>query len=252
MNPLLMTSDFQLLYVWEESRIEGQAILVLLVLFSIVAWTVMASKALQMRRARRLNLSFRKEYRAQQKLLDIYHREPDVAGCPLYTIYLAGCTELKRGILRARVTSDDESEAVNLQSIEHVKRALERSVAEQSLALESNLIMLAITVSGSPFLGLLGTVWGVMSTFADVGQEGSADLTTMAPGVASALMTTVAGLLVAIPSMFGYNWLLHHLRVLSVEMDNFAYELVSGMEIVFLKDQSRPRVDLPPPLPGQA
>ena len=95
-------------------------------------------------------------------------------------------------------------------------------------------------MSGSPFLGLLGTVWGVMSAFSGIAQaaatSGRADLASMAPGVSGALITTVAGLLVAIPSMFGYNWLVHNLRVLTVELDNFAQELVSKMETEYLDD----------------
>ena len=110
-------------------------------------------------------------------------------------------------------------------------------MAQESLKLESGLILLAIAVSGAPFLGLLGTVWGVMSTFGGIAQAGSASLTAMAPGVAAALITTVAGLLVAIPSMFGYNWLVHNLRVLTVDLDNFAQELVSKMEIEYLRDE---------------
>ena len=98
------------------------------------------------------------------------------------------------------------------------------------------LIWLAIAVSGAPFLGLLGTVWGVMSAFSYVAMKGKADLATMAPGVAAALITTVAGLLVAIPSMFAYNWLVHNLRVLTVELDNFAQELVSHMETAYLQE----------------
>jgi biopolymer transport protein ExbB/TolQ len=93
-------------------------------------------------------------------------------------------------------------------------------------------------VSGAPFMGLLGTVWGVMSTFAGIAQsrEG-ATLAVMAPGVSAALVTTVAGLLVAIPSMFGYNWLVHNLRAFTVELDNFAQELVSKMETEFLAEE---------------
>ena len=93
-----------------------------------------------------------------------------------------------------------------------------------------------IAVSGAPFLGLLGTVWGVMSTFGHIAQRESASLAVMAPGVAAALITTVAGLLVAIPSMFGYNWLVHNLRVLTVQLDNFAQELVSKMETEYLEE----------------
>ena len=99
-----------------------------------------------------------------------------------------------------------------------------------------SLILLAIAVSGAPFLGLLGTVWGVMSTFGHIAQQGSATLSAMAPGVSAALITTVAGLLVAIPSMFGYNWLVHNLRVLTVELDNFAQEIMSKIETEYLED----------------
>jgi biopolymer transport protein ExbB/TolQ len=120
--------------------------------------------------------------------------------------------------------------------MEHVKRSLEGAVAEQSLRLESGLIALALAVSGAPFLGLLGTVWGVMTTFGRVARARTADLVTMAPGVSAALVTTVAGLLVAIPSMFGYNNLVHHLRVHTVELDNFAQKLVSKMETEYLRD----------------
>ena len=85
-------------------------------------------------------------------------------------------------------------------------------------------------------MGLLGTVWGVMDTFSGIAKAGRADLAAMAPGVAAALITTVAGLLVAIPSMFGYNYLVHSLRVLTVELDNFAQTLASRLETEFLPD----------------
>jgi biopolymer transport protein ExbB/TolQ len=99
------------------------------------------------------------------------------------------------------------------------------------------MVMLSTTVSGAPFLGLLGTVWGVMQTFSGIATSTQgATLAAMAPGVAAALITTVAGLLVAIPSMFGYNWLVHNLRVLTVELDNFAQEIVSKMETEYLSD----------------
>ena len=92
------------------------------------------------------------------------------------------------------------------------------------------MIILATAVSGAPFVGLLGTVWGVMETFADVAKAGSASLAAMAPGVSAALITTVTGLLVAIPAMFGYNYLVTSVRGMIVEMDNFAAELTSAFE----------------------
>jgi biopolymer transport protein TolQ len=226
--------QMELLYVWEQATVEAKIIIVVLLIFSIFAWSVMAAKALQMRRAKRMNGFFDTEFRKQKQVFDIYDRRIQVDGCPNFAVYAAGCAELE-GRLKSTVREGRKG-AVSLKSMEHVKRALERSVAKESLRLESGLILLAIAVSGAPFLGLLGTVWGVMSTFSGIAQKGSADLLAMAPGVSAALVTTVAGLLVAIPSMFGYNWLVHTLRVLTVELDNFAQELVSRMEIEYLQE----------------
>jgi biopolymer transport protein ExbB/TolQ len=195
----------------------------------------MASKAMQMRRAKILNHFFEAEFRTQKAVLEVYDRQVQVPDCPMFVVYQEGCRELD-GRLKNPL-EEGRRQYTTLKAMEHVKRTLENMVAQQSLRLESGLIFLAIAVSGAPFLGLLGTVWGVMSTFGKVGMAGKADLATMAPGVAAALLTTVAGLLVAIPSMFGYNWLVHNLRALSVGLDNFAQELVSKMETEYLRDE---------------
>jgi biopolymer transport protein TolQ len=224
----------ELLYVWEQATPEAKAIIACLVVFSITAWSVMIGKALQMRRAKRLNQFFNAEYRSQKNVLDVYDRNVQADGCPMFMVYRAGSVELDSRLKTPEGTG--RKRFVSLKGMEHVKRSLENTVAQESLKLESGLILLAIAVSGAPFLGLLGTVWGVMSTFGRIAQSGSASLSTMAPGVAAALITTVAGLLVAIPSMFGYNWLVHNLRVLTVELDNFAQDLVSKMETEYLEE----------------
>jgi biopolymer transport protein ExbB/TolQ len=120
-----------------------------------------------------------------------------------------------------------------------VTSAMERAVGETALKLESQMIVLATAVSGAPFLGLLGTVWGVMETFADVAAAGSANLAAMAPGVSAALITTVTGLLVAIPAMFGYNYLVTTLRGIIVGLDNFAAELASEFEHKYVDHGAR-------------
>jgi biopolymer transport protein TolQ len=228
------SNQAELIYVWKQATPEAKAIIACLIVFSIIAWSVMTYKAMQMRRARRLNHYFNEEFRAQKNVLDIFDRKLQVEGCPLYVVYQNGC-----GQLDARLRGpggERRKQSISLKNMEHVKRAIENVVAQESLKLESGLILLAIAVSGAPFIGLLGTVWGVMSTFAGVAQQGSATMAAMAPGVAAALITTVGGLLVAIPSMFGYNWLVHNLRVFTVGLDNFAQELVSKMEAEFLAD----------------
>ncbi|MEO8428130.1 MAG: MotA/TolQ/ExbB proton channel family protein [Verrucomicrobiota bacterium] len=226
--------DSNLLYVLKEATPEGKVIIAILVVFSMFAWSVMISKFLSMRRAKRLNEFFTAEFRSQPTVLGVYERRVQVDGCPLFGVYQEGCVELATRLKLASI--EGTRKFISLKAMEHVKRTLERAVAQESLKLESGLILLAIAVSGAPFLGLLGTVWGVMSAFGYVAQQNQATLAAMAPGVAGALITTVAGLLVAIPSMFGYNWLVHNLRVLTVELDNFAQELASKMETEFLKD----------------
>ncbi len=224
----------ELLYVWEQATPEAKAIILCLVIFSIIAWSVMIAKALQMRRAKRLNQFFNTEYKTQKNVLEVFDRRVQADGCPLFMVYQAGSVELDTRLRNP--DGNGRKKFLSLKGMEHVKRSLENTVAQESLKLESGLILLAIAVSGAPFLGLLGTVWGVMSTFGHIAQQGSATMAAMAPGVAAALITTVAGLLVAIPSMFGYNWLVHNLRVLTVELDNFAQELVSKMETEYLEE----------------
>ena len=191
----------------------------------------MVYKAMQMRRARKLNYYFNEEFRAQKKVLDIFDRKLQVEGCPLYEVYQAGCVQLDarlRGPGGERQPAECHAQKHGARQARHRKRR-RAGIVEAGIRLD----LLAIAVSGAPFMGLLGTVWGVMSAFAGIAQapQGAATLAAMAPGVSAALITTVAGLLVAIPSMFGYNWLVHNLRVFTVGLDNFAQELVSQMEI---------------------
>lgn len=234
-----LLAQSSLLDNFARATLAGKIVIGILVVFSMFAWSVMTSKAFQMRRARRLNGLFREEYLRQRSVVEIHGRRVKVEGCPLFGIYEEGCLELMQRLRPAPTTAGDRE--LSLKSMELVKGALERSVAREALKLEAGLILLAIAVSGAPFLGLLGTVWGVMDAFAAVagGVTGAATLQMMAPGVAGALITTVAGLMVAIPSMFGYNWLIHNLRVLTVEMDNFAQEVAARMEIEFLEEHAR-------------
>jgi biopolymer transport protein ExbB/TolQ len=225
-------TESRISFIFHHARPEAIVIIICLVFFSVFAWATMIRKFLQMSRARKLDVYFENEFRAQAHVLDIYDRRLDVQGCPMFTVYQQGCTELD-----ARLKDGEtRKKLLTIKSMEHIKRTLEGEVARECLRLESGLILLAIAVSGAPFLGLLGTVWGVMDTFAAIGIEGRATLETMAPGVSAALVTTVAGLLVAIPSMFAYNGLVHSLRVRSVELDNFAQSLVSRIETEHMQE----------------
>jgi biopolymer transport protein TolQ len=121
-----------------------------------------------------------------------------------------------------------------------IENALQRAVAEECVRYETRMVVLGSLVSGAPFIGLLGTVWGVMVAFSGMGVAGNATLQNLAPGVASALLATVSGLLVAIPSVFGYNFLLTQVKMMITELENFASWLADRMELEFEAQKSPP------------
>ncbi len=223
-----------IVYAYNEATLPGKLVIGGLLLASILSWSVIFTKLREIGLARRQTGRFLKKFRASRKPLQVFLSRESFAGSPAYAVYLAGCRELCFHLLG---TSDlDETVAARLAEAErispaamaHVESALGREVGSQALRLEGGMIVLATAVSGGPFLGLLGTVWGVMDTFTGIATAGKASLAAMAPGVSGALITTVTGLLVAIPAMFGYNYLVVTLRGLTVELDTFASELATA------------------------
>ena len=122
---------------------------------------------------------------------------------------------------------DEDQIIFTTGQLESIRSAIDCSVANQALELEDQMGLLATAVSAAPFLGLLGTVWGVMDAFSGMADSGSAALSAVAPGISGALLTTIIGLIVALPSMIGYNLLSSKIRFIAVQMDNFSQELIS-------------------------
>ena len=206
----------------------------------------MVTKIRVVRLSRKRNEEFLQRFRSERQPLRIYESKVRFDGSPLYAIYRAGCRELTFHLMGASEVDDtfwarlEIAERITPAQMRVVTTAMERAVGESALRLEGQMILLATAVSGAPFLGLLGTVWGVMDTFSGVAIAGSANLTAMAPGVSGALITTVTGLLVAIPAMFGYNFLVTSIRSLIVQNDNFAAELASEFEHKYVNHGARP------------
>ena len=225
-----------LVYAFRESTLVGKGVLACLLIASLFSWSVMITKFIAVRRARRETDRFLKKFRSNRKPLRLYQARERFEGSPAFAVYLAGCQELTYHLLGSDEIDETfssrlaEAGKVPTTALSAIRSAMEREVGIQGLALEDQMILLATAVSGAPFLGLLGTVWGVMDTFSGVAMAGQANLAAMAPGVSGALITTVFGLLVAIPAMFGYNFLVTTVRGLTIEMDNFAAELASAFE----------------------
>jgi biopolymer transport protein ExbB/TolQ len=237
--------EIGIVYAFFHSNLAGKIVIALLMFGSIFSWSVMVSKIVMISRARAATRRFLKRFRTARKPLAVYQTREAYLDSPSYAVYLAGCRELTFHLLGTTEIDDtfstrlSEAERISSVAMNAVRSALEREVGEQALRMEDRMTVLATAVSGAPFLGLLGTVWGVMDTFSAIAASNSASLTTMAPGVSGALITTVTGLLVAIPAMFGYNFLVNTIRGMTVELDNFAGELAAAFDHRYLDTGSR-------------
>lgn len=222
-----------------DSTFPGKAIVIILLMGSAMAWTIMWTKHTQLRLASRHTKRLMDAFRAESNPTALYAREEEYPGSPVNTIYKAGCEALSgelqahgfepEDILTEEVTSDLHRR-LTVNQLETLRAVVDRNVADEALNLEEQMGLLATAVSAAPFMGLLGTVWGVMDAFTGMAESGSVALSAVAPGIAGALLTTIVGLIVALPSMVGYNLLSSNIRKISVQMDNFAQEFISEVQ----------------------
>lgn len=238
-------------YGFKNSTESGLAICGILVVLSMVSWTVMLVKMRLLRRARRANGVFLDRFRRSPHPLSVFTREERYEEAPYYHVYHAACAGLAFQMTGSEApegmdaTPGERGRRVSPSQMASVQGAMERAVGEAALKLESKLSVVAMALSGAPFLGLLGTVWGVMDSFSELATTTEpAGLQAMAPGVSAALLTTIVGLFVAIPSMFGYNLLVNRIREMIVRLDNFASELNGVLERFFV-DHHRAAAQVP-------
>lgn len=225
MNVFLASAN--LIQTFGQADMVGKVITIGLAVFSLIAWTLMLGKHLELKRMRELNLSFERRLRDERTLLDLPESFRTRRVIPYADVFAEAVEAYWRaaGILKEK--GEDSSRA----RLEHAENAISRAIARQTLRYESSMIFLATIVSGAPFIGLLGTVWGVMAAFSAIGVQQTASIQALAPGVAAALLTTVAGLVVAIPSVFGYNFLLSSTKRLVTEIENYSSSLADRIEL---------------------
>ena len=228
---------------FRDSTTPGKAIVLVLFLGSAIAWTVMWTKWVQLQFAIRSTGGFLKAFRSERNPMALFTKREEFLGTPLNTIYEEGCKALGGELQIYGVDPDDllmgdltsgECRRLSLHQLETLRSVVDRNVADGALGLESQMGLLATAVSAAPFVGLLGTVWGVMDAFAGMAAAGNAALSAVAPGISGALLTTIIGLLVALPSMIGYNMLSSKIRHISVQMDNFSQEFISAIQNTYV------------------
>lgn len=227
LNPML--ADGALQFAFEKATLEGKITISALVVVSLFSWTVIFTKAWQLIRARKVARQFFDAYRATRDPLELSRSRKVFEGAPAYELYAAGAEEVEYH-LEHNAAEIRGARRISTASLESVKAVLERTASQEALALEKGMIVLSTAVAGGPFIGLLGTVWGVMETFSGIAKAASASLTAMAPGVAGALIATVVGLFVAIPAMFAYNFMVTTIRAITQELDAFASEYAIAIE----------------------
>ena len=224
-----------------------KSVLLLLILLSIVCWGIILYKYVMLRRANKHAQAFLGLFSKASSLMELYHASKNISTSPILEVFDAGYMELTR-LLPTKGNSDPESSdtldntatanaAASLKAggMKNVNRAMQKAKSRVSTDMERYLTFLATTGSTAPFIGLFGTVWGIMTAFRSIGTTGSANLATVAPGIAEALIATAVGLFAAIPAVVAYNLFLNRVRVLTNDMENFSSELLNLIERHLLK-----------------
>ena len=205
----------------------AKVVLAILLLFSIISWALIVEKWWQFRRVRRQTLGFVKVFREGRRPSVVHGAARKFRDSPLAQLYAAAYAEISGVPDVADSVLDDGDEGFPSDRLEAVHRAMRRSAGLEIAQLERYLPFLATTASATPFIGLFGTVWGIMSSFHGISTQGSASLAVVAPGISEALIATAAGLAAAIPAVIGYNYFVNRVRHWATEMDGFILDLLN-------------------------
>ena len=208
--------------IWQTGAV-AKAVLIILLLFSILSWSIILSRLALLRRARVQSGRFLRAFRRAQRFQDIAAVAEQFKPSPLVPVFEGGYEEYKKS--RGNPAS--------------VQRAMQIASSEELTRLERRMPWLAITASATPFVGLFGTVWGIIDAFHGLGTAGAATLRAVAPGISEALITTAAGLFAAIPALIAYNLFGNDIREFGKRMDDFTLEMLNGVERIGLETPAR-------------
>lgn len=212
----------------------AKSVLLILLLFSAVSWGIILFKTLQFRRGSRDSATFLQVFRKSTKFSEVQTICASVPASPLVGIFQAGYAELNTQLRSGRPDGESKPAAAaprpTLRSLDAVDRALLRAQGVELAKLEHGLPFLATTASITPFIGLFGTVIGIMVAFTRIGAEGSTSLAVVAPGIAEALIATAAGLFAAVPAVYFYNSFTNRVKESAAQMDDFALEFLNISE----------------------
>jgi biopolymer transport protein TolQ len=205
----------------------AKGVLVLLALFSVVTWALLVEKWWQFRRVRRQTVKFLHAFREGRRFTGVYGTAKKYPESPLAQLYVAAFQEVSGIPEIADHLLEDAEDGMNGDRLQSADRAMRRVATLEVARLERYLPFLATTASACPFIGLFGTVWGIIAAFHGIGQQGSASLAVVAPGISEALIATAAGLGAAIPAVIAYNYFVNRVKHWATEMEGFTLDLLN-------------------------
>jgi biopolymer transport protein TolQ len=211
----------------------GQLVMITLLIFSLISWTIVIMKARLFKKVRLDGEDFLEAFWNSSNLNEANTAAGEYEYSPQAAVFIAGFNELQK-INKIRNRKDDsrgnETLEMQLATMDNLKRAVRKAESQKLSLLGSGLPFLATTGSATPFIGLFGTVWGIMASFHDIGQRGSASLAVVAPGISEALVATAAGLAVAIPAVIFYNYFSNKLDLVDGQVSNFSTDFLNLVE----------------------
>ncbi len=204
--------------------------IILLILFSasFISWIIIVAKYFYLKRADAQSMEFLEIFWSSKTLEDVEERARNLSYSPPARAFLSGYKEVKK--LRKHFSQRNPEDGHFVRGIDNVKRAMEKEMSRQKLILEGYLTFLATVGNTAPFIGLLGTVFGIINSFREIGVMGNPSLSAVAPGISEALITTAIGLFTAIPAVAGYNYLLEKVKAILNEMDYFINDFLNIVE----------------------
>ena len=231
-----------------QAGIVAKGVLLILLFFSLVSWALIFSKFRMLRRGQRESERFLQLFRSSKNLYTTFEESKRFARSPLALVFQEGYRELSQlvkgnpghgnpGPVANEPSGKTAEMVIHKEPLELVSRGLRHASMKEIAQQERNLIFLATTGNVTPFIGLFGTVWGIMDAFANIGQAGSANLGAVAPGISEALIATAAGLAAAIPAVIAYNYFLNRIRRLGMEMELFGLEFLGLAERILVRSR---------------
>jgi biopolymer transport protein TolQ len=217
-----------------ETGTTAKVVLGVLLFFSLVSWVIIFAKYLRLRKVSRQSEKFVAFFRKSKRFSEVNTFAGELSDTPLTTLFKAGYAELDAQVKANRAddapTTGGGSGKLLIKNISGIERALERAIGVEMSRLTRNMTFLATTASACPFIGLFGTVWGIMQSFRAIGVTGSTSIAAVAPGISEALINTAAGLAAAIPAMVFYNYFMGKVREQRAGMEDFSLEFINLAE----------------------